>query len=160
LKNNAILIVLLVFLVITSFFWFQTLRIKELPAAQVNKTPAIMSGAEAASFIELAEKLLISYKEPLPGFFGRDPFYRDYMVVIPEPPPKIEKAPSEIFILTSVVHNKKNPLAVINGKILSQGDTINNKELESEYIIENIGYKEVKISDGNKKYVLRTVNSN
>lgn len=159
-RNNPILIILMVFLAVTSFFWFQILRIKELPAARVEKTPVILSGAEASLFIELADKLLISYKEPLPGFFGRDPFYRDYLVVIPEPPPKIEKAPSEIFILTSVVYNKRNPLAVINGKILSQGDTINNKELESEYIIENIGYKEVKISDGNKKYVLRTVNSN
>jgi hypothetical protein len=160
LKNNPILIILLGFLAITSYFWLQVFRIKELPVPQSNKTNAVISGKEAEAFIKLADTLLIDYKGPLPEVYGRDPFYKDYMVVIPEAPPKIEKAPAEVFILTSVVYNKNNPLAVINGKILSEGDTITNNELESRFIIENIGYQEVRINDGNKKYVLRAMKSN
>lgn len=157
-KTNSILIALLVFMVLTSLFWFQVLRIRDLPTPKPKDNPVI-SGAEAESFVKMAQTLLINYKTPLPEISGRDPFYKDYLVQIPVVEPKIEKVPSDIFIVSSVIYDKSNPLAVINGRILSEGDKISNRELDSDFMIENISLNEVKINNGHKKYVLKTMTS-
>lgn len=153
-KNNSIFIVLFAFLILTSYYWFQVLRIRDLPTPK-PKDNSVISGAEAQSFVNVAQTLLLDNKTPLPVITGRDPFYKDYLVQIPVVIPKVEKSPSEVFIVSSVIYNKSNPLAVINGKILSEGDSISNVELESDYMIENIAFKEVKINDGHKRYVLK-----
>jgi len=153
-KNNPIFIVLLAFLVLTSFFWFQILKIRDLPTPK-PKDNSVISGAEAQSFVNVAQTLLLDNKTSLPAMVGRDPFYKDYLVQIPVVIPKVEKAPSEVFIVSSVIYNKSNPLAVINGRILSEGDRISNVELESDFMIENIAFNEVKINDGHKRYILK-----
>lgn len=154
-KNNLILIALTVFLAATSFFWIQVLRIRDLPTPQ-PENKSIISGAEAQAFVEVAQSLLIDYKSPMPEAYKREPFYKDYLVQIPEEKPKT-KPPSEVFIVSSVIYNKSRPFAVINGKILAEGDSISNAEFDYDFTIENIAFNEVKINDGQKKYVLRTM---
>jgi hypothetical protein len=144
-KNNAILIVLLVFLVMTLFFWFQVLRIKDLPVVKRPVPPGI-SGAEAESFIKLAEELLIDYREPLMNLCRRDPFFRN----MPSDVPEVEEKTSDEFVLSSISYSELYALAVVNGEILAEGDAIPG----CEFVIENIEADKVEISNGESKYTL------
>jgi len=150
LKNNAIIITLLLFLAVTSFFWFQSSRITDLEATK-RITPPAISGKDAEDFVKLAEKLLIKYRDPLPELYGRDPFLREVPV---EEIQLAERKPSEIFALSSIIYSDLHALAVVNGEILAEGDTLYSEEAGSEFIIESIEVDRVQIIGGDKKYTL------
>ena len=150
-RNNAILIVLLLFLVATLFFWFQVLRIKDLPPGRSVSPPVAVTPAEAEAFIKLAQELLIDYEEPMLRLYGRDPFARQELEIQPKTRP-IE--PSEKFIVSSIIYSDTNALVVINGEIMAEGDTIYDQEIGSVFMIENIEADRVEINDGESKYTL------
>jgi len=153
LKNSVIFTILFLFLGATVFFWFQVFRVEELPPATPT-TPPSLSGAEAASVINLAKELLINNREPLPSLSGRDPFSVDD----PEAQSKMARAkPHNSFVLSSVIYNDTYSLAVINGEILAEGDIISNEMAEYEYIVENIEVDEVEVSDGEESYTLNII---
>lgn len=147
-KNNVIIIILLLFLAVTSFFWFQSLTIKDMPVDEHPVAPTV-SGKEAEDFIRLAEELLISYKKPLPEAYGRDPFYREQVEQV------VELDPATIFTLSSIIYNDLNPLVVVDGEILAEGDALYDEQSGSEYMIESIEADIVEITDGDKKYTLK-----
>ena len=149
-RNNAIIIALLLFLAVTSFFWFQSLRTRDLPPAKAP-TPPVVSGKEAEEFIRRAEELLIDYREPLPEIYGRDPFYKE------KPVEEVEAAldPSRIFTLSSIIFSDLHALAVVNGEILAEGDTLYDKESGSEFMIESIEVDRVEVINNDKKYILQ-----
>ena len=150
-KNHAILIVLLLFLTATAFFWFQVWRIKDLPPGK-SVSPPVISAAEAEAFIKLAQELLIDYREPILSLYGRDPFVKED----PNDQLEIKKVePSMRFVVSSIIYSNSNALAVINGKIMAEGDTIYDQELGLPFLIENIEDGRVEISDGEKKYTLQ-----
>lgn len=153
-RGNSVYIILILFLVVTLFFWFHVLRIKDLPPPKIS-TPPVITGSEAEAFIKLAQEFLIDYREPLPQFYTRDPFYKEPPMQ-PEPP-KVTKEPSDVFVLSSIVYDNSTPLAVVNGKILAEGDRIFDKEFESGFMIEEIGLGEVEINNGEKKYTLKLI---
>jgi hypothetical protein len=152
LKNHAILIVLLLFLTATAFFWFQVWRIKDLPPGK-SVSPPVISAAEAEAFIKLAQELLIDYREPILSLYGRDPFVKEGS----NDQLEIEKVePSKKFVVSSIIYGSSNALAVINGRIMAEGDTIYDQEF-GFFLIENIEDGRVEISDGEKKYTLQMV---
>lgn len=150
-KNNAIIIVLVFFLAVTSFFWFQSLRIKDLPA-EANAIKSTVNGAEAEAFIVLAEELLVSYREPLPELYGRDPFYREEPV---EQTAIAKIDPSKILILSSIMYSDLHPLVVVNGMILAEGDTIYDEKSGFDFMIESIEIDSVAVISGDEKYTLK-----
>lgn len=145
-KNNAIFIILLLFLAVTLFFWFQVLKVKDLPPVKSSAAPGI-TGAQAEAFIKLAEELLIDYREPLPNLGRRDPFVKWKPSTAPETD---EIQTADKFVLSSVIYSDLHALAVVNGKILAEGDTVPGYE----FMIQNIEVDKVEISDGKKKYTL------
>jgi type II secretory pathway component PulC len=144
-KNSAIFIIVLIFLAMTLFFWFQVLKIKDLPPAKRLATGGI-TGAQAEAFIKLAEELLIDYREPLRNLSRRDPFVKWK----PSSAPEIQVETRDKFVLSSVIYSDLHALAVVNGEILAEGDTIPGYK----FMIENIEVDKVEISDGQKKYTL------
>jgi len=144
-KNNAIFIILLFFLAMTFFFWFQVLRIEDLPPVDRVATAGI-TGAQAEAFIKLAEELLIDYREPLRSLSRGDPFVKWK----PSSTPESEVEEPSKFVLSSVIYSDLHALAVVNGKILAEGDTVPGYE----FMIQNIEVDKVEISDGRKKYTL------
>ena len=151
-KNNAIIIVLLLFLAVTSFFWFQASRIEDLPPV-TNSTPSTINGKDAENFVEIAQRLLIDQfnKEPLPELYGRDPFYRELPV---EQVELVELDPSRIFILSSIIYSDLNARAVVNGMILAEGDSLYDEGSGSEFMIESIQVDKVEVINGDKRYTL------
>lgn len=149
-KNNAIIIILLLFLAMTSFFWFQSLRIKDLPI-EMNAIKSTVNGKEAEEFVKLAEELLIDYKDPLPELYGRDPFYREKPVELLE---KLKIDPAATLTISSIMYSELNALAVINGMILAEGDTIYDEKSGSDFMIESIEVDKIAIISGNKRYTL------
>jgi len=150
LKNNVIIIILLLFLAVTSFFWFQSLQIRDLPPAKRPAAPAV-SGKEAEAFIKLAEELLISYRDPLPQIYGRDPFFGGKPVKQTE---VVEIDPTTIFTVSSIIYSDLHSLVVVDGEILAEGDSMYDHASGSEYMIENIAVDKIEITDGKKKYTL------
>jgi hypothetical protein len=150
LKNNLVFIVLFLFLAVTIFFWFQVLTIRDLPPVN-EKSPPVITPEEAENFVALAQELLIDYREPLPELYGRDPFIKEGIVEQVEVA-KIE--PSDNLTLSSIIHSDLNALAVINGKILAEGDTIYDEETGTRFMIENIEVDKIEIIDGEKTYTL------
>jgi hypothetical protein len=137
----------------TIYFWVQVMRVEELPPA-VRPVAASISGAEAKSVILLAKELLIDNRRPLPYLSGRDPFF----VEIPESQSQeAQIKPHEKFILSSVIYNDKHALAVINGEILAEGDTIYDIESGYQYLVENIEVDKVEVSDGEGNYTLNMI---
>ena len=149
-KNGAIFIVLILFLAITAFFWFQILRVRDLPPGN-HPSPLAVSGADATAFIKLAQELLIDYREPMNNLYGRDPFLKNKSTE--EIATKID--PTGKLVLSSIIYSDSNALAVVNGKILAEGDTIYDQEFGFEFMIENIETNKVEINDGDKKYTLK-----
>ena len=149
-RNNAIIIVLLIFLAVTSFFWFQSMSTGDLPAVK-SPTPPVVSGKEAENFIRRAEELLIDYREPLPELYGRDPFHKE------KPIEETETAvdPSRIFTLSSIIFSDLNALAVVNDEILAEGDTIYDRASGSEFMIESIEVDRIEVINNDKKYILQ-----
>jgi len=140
----------------TGFFWVRVARVEELPP-MVNPIPPSISGAEAKSIILLAKELLIDNRKPLPYLSGRDPFFLE----IPEAQSlEAQIKPHEKFILSSVIYNDKYALAVINGEILAEGDTIYDIESGYEYLVENIEVDKVEVSDGEGNYTLAMITNN
>ena len=155
-KTSAVIIILFLFLAMTGFFWVRVARVEELPPA-VKPIPPSISGAEAKSIILLAKELLIDNRKPLPHLSGRDPFF----VEIPEAQSlEAQIKPHEKFILSSVIYNDKYALAVINGEILAEGDTIYDIESGYEYLVENIEVDKVEVSDGEGNYTLAMITNN
>lgn len=148
-KKNPILTVLLFFLVSTAFFWVQILNIHDLPPAAIA-SPGVNAGAEAEKFVEMAQELLVDYRQPLPVIHRKDPFSR--MEVKQEVAPVTD--PTAKLRLSSIVYSKSNAFAVINGKIVAEGDTILNKDSGVKFVVEKIGFTTVELSDGSKKYEL------
>ncbi|MBD3183200.1 hypothetical protein GF312_12970 [Candidatus Poribacteria bacterium] len=153
-KKNLIPIVLAVFLVSTSYFWMQVLKVHDLPPAKYEGPPRI-KGDEAEKFVSMAQELLIDYKEPLPYFYKRDPFARQQLVE--EVKTKVD--PTESFTLTSIIYSGSNSMVVLNGKILAEGDTIYDKESDLEFMIRSIEPDKIEISDGENSYTLRVTNN-
>ena len=151
-KNNAIIIILLLFLAVTSFFWFQSLRIKDLPPVkQAANTPTV-NGKEAEAFITLAEEILVGRETLLlPELYGKDPFYRERPV---EQIEVVEIDPARILILSSIMYSDSHPLAVVNGMILAEGDTIYDRTSDSDFMIESIEVDKVSVISGDEKYTL------
>lgn len=154
-KNSAIFIILFLFLAITAFFWVQVFRTEELPPASLH-VPNALSGEEAKSVIYLAKELLIDNRKPLAYLSGRDPFFTE--------PPEVQSLETEIkpyekFILSSVIFNDTYSLAVINGKILAEGDTIHDEESGYEYMVQNIEVDKVEISDSKENYTLNMISN-
>jgi len=150
LKNNLVFIVLFLFLAVTVFFWFQVLMVRDLPPVD-QQSPPVITPEEAENFVALAQELLIDYREPLPELYGRDPFIKEGIVE------QIEVAkmePSDNLTLSSIIHSDMNALAVINGKILAEGDTIYDEETGTRFMIENIEVDKIEIIDGEKTYTL------
>ena len=149
-KNSAIIIILVLFLAVTSFFWFQSLRIKDLPV-EANAVRSTINGAEAEAFVVLAEELLVRYKEPLPELYGKDPFYREKTV---EEIKAVKIDPARTLILSSIMYNDLHPLVVVNGTILAEGDTIYDEGSGFDFMIENIEIDKVAVISGDDKYML------
>ena len=149
-KNNAIIIVLLLFLAMTSFFWFQSLRIKDLPIEK-SAIKSTINGKEAEEFIKIAEELLIDYRDPLPELYGRDPFYREKPAELLE---KLEIDPATILTVSSIMYSELNALAVVNGMILAEGDTIYDEKSGSDFMIESIEVDKIAVINGDKRYTL------
>jgi hypothetical protein len=150
LKNNAIIIILLLFLAVTSFFWFQSMRVKDLPPGETASTTAI-SGKDAEQFIRRAEELLTGYKTPLPTAYGKDPLFDE------EPEEQTELVqidPSKIFVLSSIIYSDSHPLAVVNGEIMAEGDTLYDTESGTKFMIENIEADKVEVASDKRKYTL------
>jgi len=146
-KNSAISIILSVFLVMTVLFWFQVLRIRDIPPAKQVATPGL-TGAQTEAFIKLAEELLIDYKEPLQDMQRSDPFVRWKPSSAPEV--EVELETPDKFILSSVIYSDLHALAVVNGSILAEGDIIPGYK----FMIEDIKSGKVEISNGKKRYTL------
>jgi len=149
LKDNAILIILLIFLIMTSLFWFQLWNIKDLPTNKDTTPPAVTSD-EAEAFINLAQELLIEYKEPLVDLRGRDPFFMEDK----SNQNIVKENPVEQLMLSSIIYNDLSPYAVINGKIFAEGDKVYDLRSGDEFLIENIEINKVEISDGKSVYNL------
>jgi len=150
LKNNAIVIILLLFLAMTSFFWFQSLRIKDLPIEK-NTITSTIDGAKAEAFVKHAEELLIDYREPPPALYGRDPFHREKPV---EQDEEVAIDLARAFVVSSIMYSELNALAVVNGMILAEGDTIHDKMSGYDFMIESIEVDKVAVINGDKKYTL------
>ena len=149
-KNNAIIIILLLFLAMTSFFWVQSLQIKDLPIEKAS-VKSTVNGAEAEEFIKTAEELLIGYREPLPELYGRDPFYRKKPAELLE---KLEIDPATTLIISSIMYSELNALAVVNGMILAEGDTVHDERSGSDFMIESIEVDKIAVINGDKRYIL------
>ena len=149
-KNNAIIIVLIFFLAVTSFFWFQSMRIRDLPA-EASAIKSTINGAEAEAFIVLAEELLVSYREPLPELYGKDPFYREKPVDLTE---VVKIDPANTLILSSIMYSDLHPLVVVNGMILAEGDTIYDERSGFDFMIESIEIDSVAVISGDDRYTL------
>ena len=142
-KNKAVLAILLIFLVATLFFWFQVSKINDLPFKEPSSGGTTK---EVEGFITLVNELFTSDPDPLPSLSGlREPFIREEIIA-----PPVVVTPDKRFILSSIIYSDSYPLAVINGKILAEGDTIP----ESEFMIEDIKVDKVEITDGGDKYTL------
>lgn len=149
-KNNAIIIVLVLFLAMTSFFWFQSLRIKDLPI-EMSAIKSTINGKEAEEFIKTAEELLIDYRDPLPELYGRDPFYREKPAELLE---KLEIDPATTLTISSIMYSELNALAVVNGMILAEGDTIHDEKSGFDFMIESIEVDKIAVINGDKRYTL------
>ena len=142
-KNKAIFIILLLFLVATFFFWFQVRRVKDLP----YKRPTLGGSVkEVEEFRTLVHEVTTIEPLPLPDLTGLPGPFDIKPLIIVKPP---DEKKSE-FILSSISYSSLHPLVVINGKILAEGDTIP----ESKFMIENIEFDKVEISDGKDKRTL------
>jgi hypothetical protein len=151
-KTNIIFIVLIVFLVLTGFFWFQVMTIKEPPPVKPPEESRLR-GKDAEAFVKLAEALLVGdVRQPL-RLYMRDPFVRQEVVVTA---PVVKTEPVDKLVLSSIIHSNSNALAVVNGKILAEGDTIYDKESGVEFMVGNIEHDKVEIINGDKKYTLKT----
>jgi hypothetical protein len=83
---------------------------------------------------------------------SRDPFVKEG----PNDQLEIKKVePSKRFVVSSIIYSNSNALAVINGRIMAEGDTIYDQEFRLPFLIENIEDGRVEISDGEKKYTLQ-----
>ncbi len=149
-KDNAIIIILLLFLAVTSFFWFQSMKIKDLPA-DVGSVRSTINGAEAEAFIVLAEELLVKYREPLPELYGKDPFYREKPVDLIE---VVKIDPTKTLLLSSIMYSDLHPLAVVNGMILAEGDTIYDEVSGFDFMIESIEVDKIAVISGDDRYTL------
>ena len=149
-KNNAIIIILLLFLAMTSFFWFQALRVKDVPIEESTIVSSI-NGAEAEAFIKRAEELLVSDRLELEELYGRDPFYREKPVE-QETERTIDLARS--FVVSSIMYSESNAFVVVNGMILAEGDTIHDGNSGYDFMIESIEVDKVAVINGDKKYTL------
>jgi hypothetical protein len=151
LRNTAIYVVLFLALAITSVFWLRVFRIGDLPPAKISSRSTEKEREEAEAFVKLANELLIDDKKPLPALRGRDPFV---MVVETKVQPLEIKqdAPKILPVLSSVSYSDLSPLAVMDGKIVAEGDTI--VVSESEFMIEKIEIDRVEISDGEDTYTI------
>lgn len=149
-KNNAIIIILLLFLAMTSFFWFQSTQIKDLPIEKAS-VKSTVNGAEAEEFIKTAEELLMDYRDPLPELYGRDPFYREKPA---ETLKEVEINPAITLTISSIMYSELNALAVVNGMILAEGDTIHDEASGSDFMIESIEVDKVAVINGDKRYTL------
>ena len=147
-KNSAIFIILSFFLAMTLFFWFQVLKVEDL-APEKRLVASEITGAQAEAFVKLAEELLIDYRKPLGSLRRRDPFVRRK----PSSTPAVEIKTPDKFVLSSVIYNDLYALAVVNGKVLAEGDIIPGHK----FMVENIEVDKVEISDGKKKYTLEIV---
>ena len=153
-KNSIIFIVLFLFLAVTAFFWFQVLTIKDAPLVTPS-SPPVITAEEAEEFIKLAQELLIDYRPELPELYGRDPFIREVLPI--EQARAARSEPSDNLVLSSIIHNDLHALAVVNGKILAEGDTIYDEESGISFMIQNIQTDKVEIMDGENKYTLEVV---
>ena len=149
-KNNAVIIALLLFLALTSVFWFQSLRIKDLPI-ETSAIKSTINGKEAEDFVRAAEALITPYKDPLPELYGRDPFYREKPIELLE---KLAIDPAATLTISSIMYSELNALAVVNGMILAEGDTIHDEKSGSDFMIESIEVDKVAVINGKKRYTL------
>ena len=142
-KNNAIIIVLLLFLAVTSFFWFQSLKTQKMPA-KTTIAASEVSGRKAEEFIRRVEMVTMRHEEPLPHLYGRDPFYKEK--------PALDL--SKTFTLSSVSYSASNALAVVNGKILAEGDTLYEPNSGLTIVVKSIEVDGVKVINDDKEYIL------
>ena len=147
-KNRAVFVILVLFLVATLFFWFQIWKIEDLPP---KESPPVSTTEEVEAFVELIKGLPTDEPKPLVKLSGRDPFF---MKDADDQPGATTKQ-SENFVLSSIMYSDLSALAVVNGKILFEGDTIP----ESRFMIKSIEIDKVEISNGAKKYTLEISNS-
>ena len=151
-RNIAIYIVLLLALAITSLFWLRVFRIGDLPPATISSKSTEKEREEAEAFVKLANELLIDDRKSPPVPRGRDPFI---MVGVETRAPvevKPVEVPKILPVLSSVSYSDLSPLAVMNGKIVAEGDTIIVSDFE--FMIERIEIDRVEISDGENTYTV------
>lgn len=150
-KNTAIYVVLLLALAVTSLFWLRVFRIGDLPPAKISSRNIEKEREEAEAFVKLANELLISDGKPPPVLRGRDPFVMVVETKV-EPLEIKQDVPKALPVLSSVSYSDLSPLAVMNGKIVAEGDTI--VVSKSEFMIERIEIDRVEISDGENTYTV------
>jgi hypothetical protein len=149
--ENLVFIILIGCLLICALFWRQVSRLQLpkqpplSPAAQsretIEKLPSVLSAAQLASV------------EPPKGRDVFNPPWSDEDKTPPKPP-----RPEDPIILSTIVWSQTHPpMAVINGEILSVGDT----DSKSEFIVEAINRESVQVRRiKNQKTVLLVPSGN